>query len=84
MFAAAAEAAAVTPRANDQMWQAVPVAPTDRDGEVAVIDKDGEHSIVFPCRRTGDGWIDAASGRHVDIRPTHWRLWAPHRRDLVQ
>ena len=41
------------------MWQEITAAPSDRDVEVAVIDKDGEHPLVVPCRRTLDGWIDA-------------------------
>ena len=67
------------------MWQEITAAPADRDVEVAVIDKDGEHPLVVPCRRTLDGWIDAASRRRLDIRdsvakaveirPTHWRPW---------
>ena len=51
------------------------MAPIDRDVEVAVIDKDGEHPMVVPCRRTADGWIDALSRRRLDIHPTHWRPW---------
>jgi hypothetical protein len=66
------------------MWQAVAVVPKDRDVEVAVIDRDGEHPIVFPCRRTADGWIDAVSRRRLDIRPTHWRPWASPRRSVAQ
>jgi len=57
------------------MWQAVAVAPTDQDVEVAVIDRDGEHPVVFPCRRIADGWVSANTRRRVDIRPTHWRPW---------
>ena len=61
------------------MWQEITAAPPDRDVEVAVIDKDGAHPLVVPCRRTLDGWIDAASRRRLDIRPTHWRLWRPEK-----
>ena len=57
-------------------WQEIAAAPPDRDVEVAVIDKDGEHPLVVPCRRTSGGWIDAVSRRRLDIRPTHWRVWA--------
>jgi hypothetical protein len=59
------------------MWQSIAIAPVNRDVEVAVIDNDGEHPIVVPCRRTTDGWIDAVSRRRLDIRPTHWRPWMP-------
>jgi hypothetical protein len=62
-------------KADRPMWQAIAIAPVDRDVEVAVIDRDGEHPIVVPCRRTADGWIDALSRRRLDIRPTHWRPW---------
>ena len=38
------------------MWQSIPSAPFDRDLELAVIDDDGTHALVFPCRRIrGDG-----------------------------
>jgi hypothetical protein len=57
------------------MWQAVANAPRNEDVEVAVIDGDGEHSLVVPCRRIADGWVTAASRRRLDIRPTHWRPW---------
>lgn len=57
------------------MWQVVDVAPTNQDIEVAVIDRDGEHPVVFPCRRVADGWIVAATRHRIDIRPTHWRPW---------
>ena len=66
------------------MWQTVAVVPKDQDVEVAVIDRDGEHPVVIPCRRTADGWIDAISRRRLDIRPTHWRPWASHRSALAQ
>jgi hypothetical protein len=56
------------------MWQDVSIAPSDRDLQLAVIDRDGAHLVIFPCRRTAGGWIDARSRRHIDVRPTHWRL----------
>lgn len=57
------------------MWQAAAVAPRNEDIEVAVIDREGAHPVVIPCRRICDGWIDAASHRRLDISPTHWRPW---------
>jgi hypothetical protein len=70
---AAADAAAALFESIDPMWQNITAAPDDRDVEVAVIDKDGVHPLVAPCRRTANGWIDAVSRRLLDIRPTHWR-----------
>jgi len=42
---------------------------------VCVIDRDGVHSLVFPCRRAGIDWINATSGGVVEVHPTHWRTW---------
>lgn len=48
----------------------------ERDLQLAVIDRAGEHALVFACRRTGkDAWIDALTGRLVEVHPTHWREW---------
>jgi hypothetical protein len=57
------------------MWQLAETAPFDSELELAVLDKDGAHALVFPCRRILDGWIDAATKRRLDVRPTHWRIW---------
>jgi len=58
------------------MWQFISTAPFDLDLELAVIDQDGPHALVFPCRRVADGWISAETKRRIDVRPTHWREWA--------
>ena len=57
------------------MWQDISKAPTDRDLELAVIDRDGEHTLTFPCRRVAGGWVNARSKERVDVRPSHWREW---------
>jgi hypothetical protein len=59
------------------MWEAIMTAPFDRELELAVIDEDGEHSLVFPCRRVAGGWVNAETGARIDVRPTHWRAWTP-------
>jgi hypothetical protein len=51
--------------------QAIDAAPFDLPLEPAVIDKEGPHALVFPCRRIDGGWADA-KGRRVFVRPTHW------------
>jgi hypothetical protein len=58
------------------MWQHVSSAPFDRDLELAVIDDDGPHALVFPCRRISGGWMKAETKERLDVRPTHWREWA--------
>jgi hypothetical protein len=57
------------------MWQSATTAPFDRDLELAVIDYDGPHTLVFPCRRILCGWVKAETTERVDVRPTHWRPW---------
>jgi hypothetical protein len=56
-------------------WQPIANAPFDRDLELAVIDKEGPHAVMFACRRALDGWINANTKQRVSVHPTHWRDW---------
>jgi hypothetical protein len=38
-------------------WKPISIAPFDRDLELAVIDRDGPHALVFPCRRILGVWV---------------------------
>jgi hypothetical protein len=58
------------------MWKPISSAPFDRDLELAVIDDGSPHALIFPCRRTVDGWVNAQTRKLVDVWPTHWREWA--------
>jgi hypothetical protein len=58
------------------MWQPIASAPFDCDLELAVIDADGEHALVFPCRRVPGGWIKSGTRQWVNVQPTHWREWS--------
>jgi len=57
------------------MWQLISLAPFDREIELAVIDAEGVHALVFPCRRAPGGWRNARTDERLDVRPTHWRAW---------
>jgi hypothetical protein len=46
-------------------WKPVDTAPFDRDVELAVIDGDGEHALVFPCRRIVGGWVNAETKKQL-------------------
>ncbi|RVC97456.1 MAG: hypothetical protein EOS66_04065 [Mesorhizobium sp.] len=59
------------------MWNTVLNAPFSRPLEVAVIDDEGEHPLVFPCERTQTGWKHAVTGVPIAVMPTHWRDWQP-------
>jgi hypothetical protein len=56
-------------------WQPAASAPFARPLELAVVDGDAAHALVFPCCRAADGWIEARTGRFIDVVPTHWREW---------
>jgi hypothetical protein len=59
------------------MWEPIATAPYDCNLELAVIDRGGEHVLIFPCRRTDtDTWIDALTRRRIEVNPTHWREWS--------
>jgi hypothetical protein len=59
----------------DRMWETILSAPFLRMLELAVLDEEGMHALVFPCERTLSGWKHATTSMPVDIRPTHWRDW---------
>ena len=56
-------------------WEPVITAPYGVDLELAVVDGNGIHAVVFPCRRMVHGWVNAASGASVELHPSHWRAW---------
>ena len=56
-------------------WRAIATAPFERDLQLAVIERDGVHSLVFPCRRVLHGWVKSKTHSPVNVHPTHWREW---------
>ncbi|PBB16829.1 hypothetical protein CK219_26995 [Mesorhizobium sp. WSM4313] len=59
------------------MWNPIASAPFGCSLELAVIDEEGLHPLIFPCEKGREGWRNAVTGARVDIRPTHWRDWQP-------
>jgi hypothetical protein len=57
-------------------WQPISTAPFDRDLELAVIDDDGPHALIFPCRRVLGGWMSVVTKQRIEVHPTHWRDWS--------
>ena len=55
-------------------WRPIASAPFDRDLQLAVIEGEQVHVLVFPCRRTTRGWRTGIE-KLVDINPSHWRYW---------
>nr|WP_245286576.1 hypothetical protein [Bradyrhizobium sp. ARR65] len=62
-------------RCRAPVWQRIASAPYDLDLELAVIDAEDPHALVFPCRRGVPGWVNAETADPVDVHPTHWREW---------
>jgi hypothetical protein len=56
-------------------WQPIATAPFDRKLQLSVIERGEVYSLVFPCRRSEDGWVHAKTGQPVFVEPTHWRFW---------
>ena len=63
------------------VWRLVVEAPFEEDIELAVIDDEGIHALVFPCQRLPGGWANALTGEMLDLHPTHWRAWQIQRCD---
>ena len=58
-----------------RVWQPIASAPFDRDIELAVIDQEGPHALIFPCRRILHGWVNVRTQQQITVWPTHWRPW---------
>jgi hypothetical protein len=62
-------------RAAMRDWQPTTTAPFDRDLQLSVIEKEAVYALIFPCRRTPTGWVNAETGKPISVDPTHWRIW---------
>ena len=64
------------PPIPDRQWMEIASAPFDSELELAVMDRQGTHRLVFPCYRILGGWMNAATReRLANLQPTHWRMW---------
>jgi hypothetical protein len=60
---------------DEPVWETISTAPYDRDLELAVIEADHVHPLIFACRRLANGWIKVATRERILVNPTHWRPW---------
>jgi hypothetical protein len=65
----------VSPDNFSMQWKPIASAPFDCDLELAVIDRDGPHALVFPCRRILGSWMSVETKQRIEVYPTHWREW---------
>jgi hypothetical protein len=64
------------PRSNIEIyWNGVDSAPAEVPLQVLVNDGSGaDYLLPYPCKRTPDGWVSAATGARLQVRPTYWKL----------
>ena len=57
-------------------WNKVETAPEGVIAQVRVTDGAGpDYLLAYPCTLTRDGWVNAASGKPLAVRPTYWKLY---------
>jgi hypothetical protein len=57
-------------------WNKVETAPEGVIAQVRVTDGAGpDYLLPYPCTLTRDGWVKAASGKPLAVRPTYWKLF---------
>ncbi len=60
----------------ERYWNKVETAPEGVIAQVRVTDGAGpEYLLPYPCTLTRDGWVKAASGKPLAVRPTYWKLF---------
>jgi hypothetical protein len=60
---------------TNRPWHPIATAPFDCDLELAVLEGSDAHALVFHCRRARIGWVNAMTGRPIEVDLTHWRKW---------
>jgi hypothetical protein len=56
-------------------WNSIDTAPAGVAVQVRVTDGSGdEYLLPYPCKLTADGWVNAATGSPLSVRPTYWKL----------
>jgi hypothetical protein len=57
-------------------WNPIDTAPADLAVQVRVTDAAGdEYLLPYPCKLTPNGWVNAATGSPLAVRPTYWKLY---------
>jgi hypothetical protein len=57
-------------------WKKAEMAPEGVTAQVLVTHGTGsDYLLPYPCTLTADGWVNAASGKPLAVRPTYWKLY---------
>jgi hypothetical protein len=72
----------------ERYWKRVQAAPMGVALQVLVTNRSGDHYVLpYPCSLTAAGWVNAATGISLALRPTHWQLYVetlPNKRAWVR
>src|SRR5262249_32612039 len=72
----------------ERYWKRVEAAPMGVALRVLVTNRSGDHYVLpYPCSLTAAGWVNAATGISLALRPTHWQLYVetlPNKRAWVR
>ena len=64
-------------------WKSADTAPAGVPLQVLVTDGSSEsedYLLPYPCQLTPDGWVNAATGSRLEVRPTRWKPFVETRR----
>src|SRR3954469_12306358 len=57
-------------------WNSIETVPAGVAVQVRVTDgSSDEYLLPYPCKLTPDGWVNAATGSPLAVRPTYWKLY---------
>jgi hypothetical protein len=57
------------------MWRSVVEASFGKDMELAAIDDEDVHALVFPCQPMPATLVNAMTGEILNDHPTRWCAW---------
>ena len=60
----------------EMYWNGVDTAPPEMPLQVLVNDGAGDDYLLpYPCKLTPEGWVNAATGSPLQVRPTYWKVY---------
>jgi hypothetical protein len=54
-------------------WNSIDTAPVGEALQVCVTDGSEDYLLPYACKLTPDGWVNAATGSPLRVRPTYWK-----------
>jgi hypothetical protein len=54
-------------------WNSIDTAPAGEPLQVCVTDGSEDYLLPYACKLTPEGWVNAATGSPLRVRPTYWK-----------